>query len=469
MQSMVEGIASSFLPSFSPKKIEENKAATRGRNQYQCNIEGLCYAQVSAGKSHTVLIRNDGSAVACGGEDPEHAEQCNIPALDEGLHYVQVSAGRSHTVLIRSDGSAVACGGEHAEQCNIPALDEGLRYSQVSAGRFHTVLIRNDGSAVACGGEDPTYAELCNIPALDTDICYTQCSAGRMVLHSSWFSILPKSPLVNFMFPGSLSIQGRLHMIRNGESALDRGETGECDLPPLEEGMTYTQAAASIHTVLLRSDGSAVACGVNDWGQCDIPALNEGLRYTQVSAGGVHTVLLQSDGKALACGGNRFGQCNIPALDKGLSYTQISAGETHTVLLRSDGKALACGGNRFGQCNIPALDEGLSYTQVSAGLHHTVLLRSDGRAVACGENGCGECSIPSLESTESSWHDPCTLFAPARLSTHLHRQLTWISANPIAAFVDELGEVLSVESTDTDVDVEAVRARVCRRFRTCKF
>ena len=40
-----------------------------------------------------MLIRSDGSAVACGGEDPEHAEQCNIPASDTDMHYAQGSAG----------------------------------------------------------------------------------------------------------------------------------------------------------------------------------------------------------------------------------------------------------------------------------------------------------------------------------------------------------------------------------------
>ncbi|CAK0865420.1 unnamed protein product [Prorocentrum cordatum] len=34
------------------------------------------------------------------------------------------------------------------------------------------------------------------------------------------------------------------------------------------------------HTVLLRSDGAAVACGNNSFGQCDCPALVEGFVYT---------------------------------------------------------------------------------------------------------------------------------------------------------------------------------------------
>jgi hypothetical protein len=148
------------------------------------------------------------------------------------------------------------------------------------------------------------------------------------------------------------------------------------------------------HTVLLRSDGNAVACGNNEDGQCDIPPLDAGMSYTQVSAGGDHTVLLRSDGSAIACGNNLFGQVDIPPLEQGICYTQVSAGMTHTVLLRSDGCAVACGNNIPGQCDIPPLNEGVVYTQVSAGGVFTVFLQSNGVAVASGFNE----DIPSTEA-----------------------------------------------------------------------
>eukprot|EP00438_Fugacium_kawagutii_P032406 Skav234909 [mRNA] locus=scaffold840:818176:819776:+ [translate_table: standard] len=256
-----------------------------------------------AGGCHTVLLRSDGTAVACGDNG---YEQCNIPALDEGMTYIRISAGFSHTVLLRSDGIAVACGNDAYGQCDIPDLDEGRSYTQISAGDSHTVLLRSDGIAVACNA----------------------------------------------------------------------------------------------HTVLLRSDGLALACGNNGSGECDIPAMDEGMSYTQISAGEKHTVLLRSDGIAVAHGSNECGQCDIPVLDEGTFYTQVSAGCIHTVLLRSDGVAVACG-SRF---DIPALNEGTSYIQVSAGNAHTVLLRSDGCAVACGLNLFGNCDIPLREPDATYWY-----------------------------------------------------------------
>ena len=49
--------------------------------------------------------------------------------------------------------------------------------------------------------------------------------------------------------------------------------------------------------------------------------------YTQVSAGSSHTVLLRSDGRAVACGLNADGQCNIPTLYPGTWYAaDVSVG-----------------------------------------------------------------------------------------------------------------------------------------------
>ncbi|CAK0881885.1 unnamed protein product [Prorocentrum cordatum] len=202
---------------------------------------------------------------------------------------------------------------------------------------------------------------------------------------------------------------GHTALLRSDGTAVAFGENhnGQCNVPALDGGLSYTQVAAgSAHTALLRSDGTAVAFGANHSGQCNVPALDGGLSYTQVAAGSAHTALLRSDGTAVAFG-DHSGQCNVPALDGGLSYTQVAAGSAHTALLRSDGTAVAFGRNDLGQCNVPALDGGLSYTQVAAGSAHTALLRSDGvhtallrsdgTAVALGLNLAGQCNVPALD------------------------------------------------------------------------
>ena len=82
-------------------------------------------------------------------------------------------------------------------------------------------------------------------------------------------------------------------------------------------------SAGGYHTAFLRSDGAVVACSCNDGCQCDIPPLDEGISYVQVSTGTHHTLLLRSDGRAVACGQNDNGQCNLPQPRGKTRYTQV--------------------------------------------------------------------------------------------------------------------------------------------------
>lgn len=160
-------------------------AVACGSNQCgQCRVPdlpyGVIYTQVSAGGDHTVLLRSDGRAVLSThnprrgprlanviGWDDE--DQSRIPDLPDGITYVQVSAGCSHTVLLRSDGYCVACGSNGYGQCDIPGLPIGVTYTHIFAGGFHTLLLRNDGTAVACGRNDDGQ---CRIPDLEDRAIY---------------------------------------------------------------------------------------------------------------------------------------------------------------------------------------------------------------------------------------------------------------------------------------------------------
>ena len=115
------------------------------------------------------------------------------------------------------------------------------------------------------------------------------------------------------------------------------------------------------------------------WLKLDIEHIEE-QEVLMVAAGAYHTVLLKSDGSAVAVGDERPGfpgkYCQIPPLSPGESYVQVAAGFGHTVLLKNDGTVVACGFDNEGQCRIPALESGVVYTQVAAGHKHTVLLTS---------------------------------------------------------------------------------------------
>lgn len=117
----------------------------------QCDLPvDACFLQVSAGGHHSVLIHEDGDAVAFG-SNSDH--QCSIPERKESppIRYVAASAGLKHTVLISEDGRAVAFGNNISGQCDIPPLEAGIMYLKASAGASHTVLLRSDGQAVIIG------------------------------------------------------------------------------------------------------------------------------------------------------------------------------------------------------------------------------------------------------------------------------------------------------------------------------
>lgn len=198
----------------------------------------------------------------------------------------------------------------------------------------------------------------------------------------------------------------------------NRGE--QCDVPLLANGLTYLSAAAGgNHSLLVRSDGSALALGSNHAGQCAVPDLPDGLFYTSAAAGAGHSILLRNDGAAIAFGLNKNGQCDAPVPPGGICYLAAAAGASHSVLIRSDGAAVAFGSNRSGQCNVPeflterpeASEDDLHSVQMQHGRKqhahmtcafavvgnvHSVLVLCGGQAVPFGGNRARQCALPDV-------------------------------------------------------------------------
>jgi len=142
-------------------------------------------------------------------------------------------------------------------------------------------------------------------------------------------------------------------------------------------------AAGETWTVGLKSDGTAVAVGRNLEGQCDV---GHWTNIVQVAAGFEHTVGLKSNGTVVATGDNSDGECNVGGWT---GIVQISA-YYHTVGLKSDGTVVAVGDNSDGQCNVGGWT---NIIQVSAGAGYTLGLRSDGTVVAVGDDWFGETDV----------------------------------------------------------------------------
>ena len=185
------------------------------------------------------------------------------------------------------------------------------------------------------------------------------------------------------MDAGDYSEAKRLFIsLGNYKDAATKAE--ECLSQCRKKNTAYTAkvAAGGYHTVGLKSDGTVVAVGSNNFGQSDTGAWTD---IVAVTAGGEHTVGLKLDGTVVAVGSNKYGQSDT---DGWTDIVAVAAGVEHTVGLKSDGTVVAAGDNGSVKCDTSAWTD---IVAVAAGERHTVGLKSDGTVVALGMNLDGQC------------------------------------------------------------------------------
>ena len=97
----------------------------------------------SAGRSHSVELKADGTVVATGDNSDG---QCNV---GDWRGIIAVSAGGFHTVGLKSDGTVVAVGDNRKGQCNVSAWRDIV---SISAKDGCTVGFKADGTVVRTDG-----------------------------------------------------------------------------------------------------------------------------------------------------------------------------------------------------------------------------------------------------------------------------------------------------------------------------
>ena len=105
----------------------------------------------AAGGGHSILLRDDGEAVAFGGNLQSHQQGAtSVPARPAGTRYVAAAAGMNYTVLLRDDGEAVAFGNNSCGQCTVGgslvsrfvrALAPGRRYVRGGVPDWRSVVL----------------------------------------------------------------------------------------------------------------------------------------------------------------------------------------------------------------------------------------------------------------------------------------------------------------------------------------
>jgi alpha-tubulin suppressor-like RCC1 family protein len=154
-----------------------------------------------------------------------------------------------------------------------------------------------------------------------------------------------------------------------------------------------------------------------------------GASVTAIAAGWDHSLAIRSDGTALAWGLNNYGQLGVgdttnrlvpaPALG-GVTVGAIACGGAHSLAIRgSDGRGLAWGLNNHGQLGAGTtaaflttatpLASSASLTAIAAGAYHSLAIASGGAPLAWGDNAAGQLG----DGTTTDRSSPVSPLAPA--------------------------------------------------------
>jgi hypothetical protein len=263
-------------------------------------------ATIAAGASHTVGLKEDGTAVAAGDDG---FGQLNVSSWTD---LKAIAAGSYHTVGLKEDGTVVAAGFSTYGQLNVLSWTD---IKAIAAGMYHTVGLKVDGTAVAAG--DNSFGQL-NVSSW-TDIKAIAAGAYHTV-----------------------GLKGDGTVVATGHSYY--GQLNVSSWTNIK-----ALAAGTYHTVGLKEDGTVVGAGRNNLGQLSVSSWTN---IKAIAAGANYTVGLKEDGTVVATGNYANGQLNVSSWT---DITAIAAGANHTVGLKEDKTVVAVGNNDKGQLNISSL------------------------------------------------------------------------------------------------------------------
>jgi len=171
---------------------------------------------------------------------------------------------------------------------------------------------------------------------------------------------------------------------------------GQLDVPDGNDFVAI--AAGQSHGLAIRSDGTLVAWGNNDWGLANVPDGND---FVAVATGGTHGLALRSNGKIEAWGGegNNHGQCDVPDGN----YIAIGAGHMHSLAIRTDGSIAHWGYHTDRPYNTPP--SGNDFIMVTGGKYQSLALKPNGSIAAWPCDANGMCNVPDGNYIDiaSSW------------------------------------------------------------------
>jgi len=219
------------------------------------------FVAISAGWSHSLALKSDGSIVGWGDN------RWGMADPPDSNDFIAIAAGTYYSLALRSDGTIVGWG-QGASGAKYPP--DGNDFVAISAGSNHALALKRDGSIVGWGNRGPRawdWGQACPPPGND----FTAIAA------SSSHSLALKSD-------GSIIGWGH-------------NEFGEATPPDANDFVAI--GAGGSFSLALKSDGSIVVWGSNLYRKTSPPAGND---FIAIAAGMMHSLALKADGSIVGWG-----------------------------------------------------------------------------------------------------------------------------------------------------------------------
>jgi alpha-tubulin suppressor-like RCC1 family protein len=280
---------------------------------------------IAGGDGHSLFLRSDGTVWSCGYNG--HG-QLGVNSLTDKKTPVQIStltdvisvaAGGDHSLFLRSDGTVWGCGNNGFGQLgdgttarkSVPIqVSNWTDVIAIAAGGSHSLFLRSNGTAWACGA---------NASGQLGDGTTTNRSTPVRV--STWTDVIAIAANgYNSLF---LRSDGTVWSCGyNGYGQLGDGTTTNRSTPVRVSTWTdvIAIAAGGSHSLFLRSNDTVWSCGSKSFGQLGDGTANNTIiistpvqvsnltNVTVIDANRYHSLFLRSNGTAWACGANTYGQ-----------------------------------------------------------------------------------------------------------------------------------------------------------------
>jgi len=420
-------------------------------------------SSISAGYNHSLALKADGSVLSWGeNEKGQLGDNSNTDSLvpiqvvvSGGVgnleDVTQISAGNSHSLVLKLDGSVWAWGENGSGQLgNDSVVDSkvpvqvmnynGIGYLSgivsIEAGYRFSLAIKNTGVAFSWGyngtgqlGDNTIIDEYIPVKILD--------STGLADLGNVSVISGGGSETIALQSDGTLWDWGNNDRGQLADNTVTNRKIAVQVWGPASGTLSdIVQADSGYgHTIALKSDGKVWSWGWNGSGQLGnnagdfrltpVPVMGTGgvgfLDHVQtVAAGQYHSLALKDDGTVWAWGYGDYGQLGdgtwaskyTPVQVKDSAGTgfltniiYISAGESYSMAVKDDGSVWTWGNNNKGQLGINNTDvknlpvqvlgeNGIGYlsniAKVSAGSNFALALKDDNTVWAWGNNDSGK-------------------------------------------------------------------------------